>query len=106
MLNSAGEGVAVFAWAADGHDEQRKPFKLVSDVLSHPKLSKGYHMEWSHCRLDGAADDAVVAVVRDAKRTWLRASAWAYRLESSSGKFVKLEPKRVDCYNPAIDAAD
>jgi hypothetical protein len=72
--------------------------------MPYPKVNKGYHLDWGSCRYDSVEDGAVVAVVRHSKQPWLRAADWAYRLDSASGKLVKLDPKRVDCYNTALEA--
>ena len=104
LKSAAGKEIGVYASVSDGHDKRSKSFAIVTDVIPYPKVNKGYHLDWSSCRYGGVEDDAVVAVVKDSKQTWLRAAGWAYRVENASGKLIKLDPKHVDCYNTALEA--
>ena len=104
LLDAADKEIAVYASLTDGHGEKGRPFRIISDVIPYPKVQKGDHLDWGSCRYDGVGDEAVVAVVRQSKQSWLRAAGWAYRVENASGKLVALDPKRVDCYNTALEA--
>jgi hypothetical protein len=76
----------------------------VSDVVAYPKVPKGHDLVWATCRNDRVEDTSIVAVVRNSKQPWLQAVGWAYRADEASGKFTKVDPKRVDCVNTALDA--
>ena len=104
LMSAAGKEKGVYASISDGHDEEGHPFWIVTDVIPYPRVNKGYHLDWGSCRYDGVEDSAVIAVVKHSKQSWLRAADWAYRVENASGKLIKLDPKRVDCYNTALEA--
>jgi len=104
LVSAAGQEIGIYATVSDGHDEKGKAFAIVTDIIPYPTVNKGYHLDWSSCRYDGVEDEAVLAVVRESKRQRLQAADWAYRVDSVTGKLVKLEPKRVDCYNTASEA--
>ena len=104
LMNAAGKETGIFASVSDGRDERGKSFEIITDVIPYPKVNDGHHLDWGSCRYDGVEDGAVVAVVKHSKQPWLRAVGWAYRVETVSGKFIKLDPKRVDCHNTALEA--
>ena len=104
LVSGAGKEIGVYASLFDGHDERGKPFSIVTDVIPYPKVNAGHHLDWSSCRYYGVEDSAVISVVKQSKQPWLPSAGWAYRVENASGKFVKLDPKRVDCYNTALEA--
>ena len=104
LMSAAGKEIGVYASVSDGHDERGKPFSIVTDVIPYPKVNAGHHLDWSSCRYDGVEDSAVISVVKQSKQPWLSSAGWAYRVENASGKFIKLDPKRVDCYNTALEA--
>jgi hypothetical protein len=104
LMSGLGKEIGVYASVADGRDERGKAFSIVTDVIPYPKVNEGHHLDWSNCRYNGIEDSAVVAVVKRSKQPWLRSAGWAYRVENVSGKFLKLDPRRVDCYNTALEA--
>ena len=63
-------------------------------------VAPDYFWQAGSCRLDHVEDGKVIAVVRhDLEQEYSRDVAWARRLELESGKFVVVEPERVDCLN-------
>ncbi|UQD76225.1 hypothetical protein JEY40_17740 [Bradyrhizobium japonicum] len=104
LMDATGKEVAVYASILDGRDEKGKPFSIVTDMIPYPKLRKAHHLDWGSCRYDNVEDEAVIAVVRESRRTRLPAVDWAYRVDRTSGKLVKVDPARVDCYNTALEA--
>jgi hypothetical protein len=85
----------------------KKPRWRVVDAIAFPAIPANRELVWTDCRKSGAPDASVIALVRsDPKREWLRARDWAYRVDDTTGKFVKLDPKDVDCANPALDDED
>ena len=72
----------------------------ITDAQPYPKAGKGYFWQAGSCRVDGADDAKVIAVVRQgAEHEYLTDVAWARRLDLKSGKFSVVEPSRVDCIN-------
>ena len=104
LKDATGKKMLIYATITDGADERGRRFGIVTDVMPYPEVRKGHHLEWGVCRHDRVEDGTVVTVVKDSKRAWLKAVGWAYRVDEPSGKFVKLDPKRVDCTNTAPDA--
>lgn len=71
----------------------------VTDKLSYPEISAGYEFSDVMCRYNERFDQTIIAVVKAEKAEWLKASGWAYRADPATGKFEKLDPSSVDCYN-------
>lgn len=70
----------------------------ITDAIAHPHIAEGFDLQTGTCRLDGADDDHVVAVVRiDFGREFWGDTTWARRLDFSTGTLVELDPARVDC---------
>jgi hypothetical protein len=104
LISSKGKEIGVYAAVSDGRDERGSAFWIVTDVMPYPKVKKGHDLVWGSCRFDGVEDNSVVAVVRNSKQPWLHAADWAFRVEDTSGKFIKLDTMRVDCANTALGA--
>jgi hypothetical protein len=104
FMSSKGKRIGVYAAVSDGRDEKGFAFWIVTDVLPYPNVDKGHDLVWGSCRYDGVEDNSVVAVVRNSKQPWLRAAGWAYRVEDTSGRFIKLDTMHVDCANTALEA--
>jgi hypothetical protein len=103
LANAAGKKVQIYA-GSDATDGRKDARWRVTDVLPYPTLGKGLDLAVAVCRSGGAEDSAILAVVRNAKREFLQATGWVYRLDRTSGKFVKLSPTGIDCINAGLDA--
>ena len=89
----------VVAGRMEGRDGTVALWKI-TDALSYPVVAPDYFWQAGSCRLDHVEDGKVIAVVRhDLEQEYSRDVAWARRLELESGKFVVVEPGRVDCLN-------
>lgn len=105
LMSSKGKRMGVYAAVSDGRDDRGFAFWIVTDVMPYPRVNKGHELVWGSCRYDGVEDNSVVAVVvLTSKRPWLYATGWAYRVEDTSGRFIKLDTMHVDCANTALDA--
>ena len=72
----------------------------VTDAQAYPKVAKGFFWQAGTCRVDKIDDPKVIAVVRQGlEQEYLSDVAWARRLDLESGKFVAIDPARVDCLN-------
>jgi len=76
----------------------------ITDVIRYPSLLGGQYWERAACRRSTIDDPTLMAVVERSGEVWLRAQNWAYRFDVHSGKFVKVDPVEVDCYNTALGA--
>ena len=76
----------------------------ITDVIRYPSLSAGQFWERAVCRSNSIEDQTLMAVVEQSSDVWLRAHQWAYRFNLQTGKFVKVDPLVVDCYNTALGA--
>ena len=89
----------VVAGRMEGRDGTVALWKI-TDALPYPAVGQDYFWQAGSCRLDRVEDGKVIAVVRhDLEQEYSRDVAWARRLELESGKFVVVEPERVDCLN-------
>ena len=89
----------VVAGRMEGRDGTVALWKI-TDALPYPAVGQDYFWQAGSCRLDHVEDGKVIAVVRhDLEQEYSRDVAWARRLELESGKFVVVEPGRVDCLN-------
>lgn len=80
----------------------------ITDLVPYPKLQRGERVSISTCTVDAVADPGAIAVVDTAvedalARETFAAVRWAVRLDRASGRFVDLDPRRVQCYNEGID---
>ncbi|MEO8365644.1 MAG: hypothetical protein ABI538_05490 [Pseudoxanthomonas sp.] len=72
----------------------------VTDAQVYPKVAKGFFWQSGTCRVGKVADAKVVAIVRQGpEQQYLTDVAWARRLDLESGKFIEVDPARVDCVN-------
>ena len=104
LMSSKGKKIGFYAAVSDGRDEKGSAYWIVTDVMPYPKVNKGHNLVWGGCRYDGVGDDSVVAVVQNSKRPWLHAAGWAFRVDDTSGKFIKLDTMHVDCVNTALES--
>lgn len=99
--------VALLSRKLIDYDESGRPNWDVQDRLAVPRDRSDLHLEQSSCRFDGGEDETVVAMVPlydEHGPEWVRAQDWAYKVQLPSGKFMKLEPSKVDCHNTAVEA--
>lgn len=72
----------------------------ITDAQPYPTTGKEYSWQAGSCRVDRVDDAKVIAVVRQgADEPYLADVAWARRLDLKTGKFLFLDPARVDCIN-------
>lgn len=76
----------------------------ITDVLPFPRLKSDETWERSVCRNTSLEDPTIMAVIGNSRVEWLPARSWAYGVDMRSGKFVPMDPKKVDCYNTALGA--
>ena len=89
----------VVAGRLAGRDGSNALWKI-TDALAYPKTAKGFFWQAGSCRIDKVADAQVLAVVRQGvEAEYLDDVAWARRLDLKTGKFVVVDPARVDCIN-------
>ena len=103
LLSADANKIGVYAAKSAGRNG-RTALWTVTDLIPYPQVPKGYVLLWTDCRYDKAEDPTIVAVVRSSKQQYLPAAGWTYRVDLRSGKLTKLEPKRVDCFNTALEA--
>lgn len=90
------QAVGVFAAQTLRYDGPT-PIVKVTDYLEHPNVPENYVFAHYDCELDGKADAAVMAAVKQTENEWFAEGLWARRLNTASGKFEELDPKRVRC---------
>lgn len=72
----------------------------VTDAQPYPRVAKGFFWQAGTCRVDKIDDPKVIAVVRQGlEQEYLDDVAWARRLDLESGRFMAIDPARVDCIN-------
>jgi hypothetical protein len=103
LISVDGKKIGVYAAKFAGRDG-KSALWTVTDLIPYPQVPKGRALVWSVCRYDKAEDPAIVAVVGSSKQQYLAAAGWTYRVDERSGKLTKLDSKRVDCFNTALEA--
>ena len=89
----------VVAGRIEGRDGTIALWKI-TDALPYPAVARDYYWQAGSCRVDQVEDSKIIAVLRhDLEQEYSGDVAWARRLDLGSGKFVKVDPKRVDCIN-------
>ena len=89
----------VVAGRIDGRDGTVALWKI-TDALPYPVVAHDYYWQAGSCRVDQVEDGKVIAVVRHGlEQEYSGDVAWARRLDLDSGKFVMVDPERVDCVN-------
>ena len=94
----------IYAWIRPDQKVSQLPAYRVTDTIRFPQLHGSQLWERGVCRNGSTPDDTIMALVEPAKTEWLSASEWAYRVDKSSGRFVRLDPRLVDCYDTAKEA--
>lgn len=85
-----------------GHDGDQARWRI-TDAIAYPDAGKDDWLQVGTCRVDGADDGNVAALVRhDADAEYSRDVTWARRLDFASGRLVEIDPERVDCINEGL----
>ena len=69
----------------------------ITDQTEWPKVHSGEYLSFGVCRLNGAVDHSIIAVVSDNEEQWHVAINWAMRIDLNSGKFIPISPENVLC---------
>ena len=106
LKTSAGRDFLIYTASAEPMQGNKARWRI-TDTLAFPTVPNGAEFVGGECRKLGVGDASIVAIVRkDSKSEWLRAHDWAFRIEYDTGNFVRLDPKDIDCANPALDGED
>ncbi len=81
-----------------------EPRWRITDAVPYPILRRDELVVIATCQRDGVDDTGLIAIVdtgavHAAQLEMLPATRWAMRLDRASGKFVRVSPSRVRCYN-------
>lgn len=92
----------VVAGRMQGRDGTTALWKI-TDALPYPVVAQDYFWQAGSCRVDRVEDSKVIAVLRhDLEQEYSGDVAWARKLDLKSGKFVIVDPARVDCINESF----
>jgi hypothetical protein len=98
MEDARGRPLVVLAARFQKLDESGKAQWLVTDTLPYPHTKRDRALLWSTCIYKQAFDRSVLAVVDSPVMQAKPVKDWAYRVDLTTGKFVKLDPVDVACY--------
>ncbi|UNK50823.1 hypothetical protein MNR01_07425 [Lysobacter sp. S4-A87] len=81
-----------------------EPRWRITDAVPYPVLRRDELVVIATCQRDGVDDAGLVAIVdtgtaHAAELDMLPATRWAMRLDRATGKFIRVAPSRVRCYN-------
>lgn len=81
-----------------------EPRWRITDAVPYPVLRRDELVVIATCQRDGIDDAGLIAIidtgaVHAAELEMLPATRWAVRLDRATGKFVRVAPSRVRCYN-------
>lgn len=81
-----------------------EPRWRITDAVPHPALRRDELVAISTCQRDGVDDAGVLAIIDTGADgasglDMLPAVRWALRLDRKTGKFLRIAPSRVRCYN-------
>ena len=81
-----------------------EPRWRITDSVPYPALRRDELVAIGTCQRDGVDDAGVVAIVDTGAEgatglDMLPAVRWALKLDRSSGRFLRIPPSRVRCYN-------
>ncbi|QSX74953.1 hypothetical protein HIV01_017745 [Lysobacter arenosi] len=81
-----------------------EPRWRITDAVPYPILRRDELVVIATCQRDGIDDAGLIAIidtgaVHAAELEMLPATRWAMRLDRATGKFVRVAPSRVRCYN-------
>ncbi len=72
---------------------------IVTDHINYPDIQKGYWFAFGTCRINEKRDETVVAIVKNTETEYQQAHGWAQKINLESGKFEKINPSLVTCFN-------
>ncbi|HEY5803258.1 MAG TPA: hypothetical protein VIT90_06180 [Lysobacter sp.] len=81
-----------------------EPRWRITDAVPYPILRRDELVVIATCQRDGVDDAGLVAIidtgmVHAAELEMLPATRWSMRLDRATGKFLRVNPGRVRCYN-------
>lgn len=81
-----------------------EPRWRITDAVTYPALRRDELVVIATCQRDGVDDAGLVAIIdtateHAAELDMLPAVRWAMRLDRKTGKFLRVAPSRVRCYN-------
>ena len=103
LSDASGKPQWILAKHFERYDERGVAYAGVTDVLAYPRTSKNRQLLLWTCLFKNEVDASVLAVVTKPAAQAKSASGWAYRVDFATGKFVKLNPSDVACYEPQGD---
>ncbi len=98
LSDASGKPLLLRAGRYQGLDESGRARWLITDVLTYPRTSERRVLIASTCIFKGEFDSSVLAVVEDPAEQAKAPSDWAYKVDLTTGKFVKLNPADVACF--------
>ncbi|NVJ66676.1 MAG: hypothetical protein HWE16_09310 [Gammaproteobacteria bacterium] len=72
---------------------------IVTDHIKHPKVGYGNLLMYGSCMMNQDPDETILAIVEGSHKEYLKATNWAMQVNLNSGKFEKISPSLVSCYN-------
>jgi len=103
ISDAGGKPALVRTGRYQGLDSSGRARWLLTDTLAYPRTSDERVLIYATCLLNGQPDPSVFALIDKPEEQAKRAAGWAYRVDLASGKFVKLSPASVKCYQPGGD---
>ncbi|HXZ68550.1 MAG TPA: hypothetical protein VEH07_08185 [Alphaproteobacteria bacterium] len=103
LSDASGKPLWILAKHFERYDEAGRPYSLVTDVLAYPHTSGSRVLLLWTCLFRNEPDASVMALVKNPAAQAKPASDWAYKVDLSTGKFVRLNPRDVTCYEPQGD---
>lgn len=96
LKTSSDRDFLIFSGSAEPSQGKMARWRVI-DTLAFPKRPRGYELVFE-CRESGKPDPSIMAIVdSSSQKDWLPAHGWAYRVDDSTGRFVKLDPRKIDC---------
>jgi hypothetical protein len=76
------------------------PDKSLIAEMKQPALKDGYSFNYGNCRVDGVLRQDLIAMVRHAaNKQWSRDVSSIWIADPAAKKFVRRDPRGVDCKN-------
>ena len=98
--------VGIFAGVYDRLEQDRVRWK-VTDYIAYPDVPDGHTFAPVGCQLNGAEDEAVIAVLESSRDPGtdfaeFGQAVWARKLNVATGKLVQIKPSSVQCLAEAM----
>ncbi|MFZ5723068.1 MAG: hypothetical protein ACOY33_05345 [Pseudomonadota bacterium] len=77
---------------------------LITDAVAYPAMAEDQYLAIGVCEIDGAPDEAVIAVAGVVDAEFSDRIVQARRLDRATGKFIELPPAGIRCLNEDRDA--